>query len=113
MTEAIKDLKTISELRSRVSIPIMVNQLHGGKSPSWPFNEMEEAGASIVICSTPCLFAAQYGIELYLDMMVEKNCLPWKNTASMEDCSRILNRPAILGKPEHDVLPRRRTGRKI
>jgi 2-methylisocitrate lyase-like PEP mutase family enzyme len=91
MVEAIRDLKTISRLRSCVSVPIMVNQLHGGKSPNWRFDELEDAGASIVICSTPCLFAAQYGIEHYLDMMLEMNRLPSEITASMEDCARVLN----------------------
>src|SRR5262245_29112522 len=91
MVEAIRDLDTISKLRSHLSVPIMVNQLHGGKSPNWRFNELEDAGASIVICSTPCLFAAQYGIEHYLDMMLETKCLPSENTTSMDDCARVLN----------------------
>ena len=91
MVEAIRDLSTIAKLRSYVSIPIMVNQLHGGKSPNWRFDELEDAGASIVICSTPCLFAAQYGIERYLDMMLETNRLPAQHTASMADCSRVLS----------------------
>ena len=99
MVEAIRDLKTISKLRSQVTVPIMVNQLHGGKSPNWRFDELESAGASIVICSTPCLFAAQYGMERYLDMMLEMNCLPSENTASMDDCSRVLNGKAVYGSP--------------
>lgn len=91
MVEAIRDLETISKLRSFTAVPIMVNQLHGGKSPNWRFDEMEDAGASIVICSTPCLFAAQHGIERYLDMMLEQNCLPSAATASMADCARVLD----------------------
>jgi 2-methylisocitrate lyase-like PEP mutase family enzyme len=90
MVEAIRDLETISRLRSCVSVPIMVNQLHGGKSPNWRFDELEDAGASIVICSTPCLFAAQHGIERYLDSMIELNRLPSEGTASMSDCARVL-----------------------
>jgi 2-methylisocitrate lyase-like PEP mutase family enzyme len=112
MVEAIRDLKTISKLRTRVSVPIMVNQLHGGKSPNWTFNEMEEAGASIVICSTPCLFAAQYGIERYLDMMLEKDCLPSENTVNMEDCSRILNQTVVQGFPKPPVPRQVRSGKK-
>jgi 2-methylisocitrate lyase-like PEP mutase family enzyme len=103
MVEAIRDLDTISKLRSHLSVPIMVNQLHGGKSPNWRFNELEEAGASIVICSTPCLFAAQYGIERYLDMLLETKCLPSENTASMDDCARVLNGTDVQGPIKHDV----------
>jgi 2-methylisocitrate lyase-like PEP mutase family enzyme len=95
MIEAIRDLETISKLRSRVVVPIVVNQLQGGKSPNWQFDELEKAGASIVIYSTPCLFAAQYGIERYLDMMLKKKSLPVENTASMEDCLRILKRNGL------------------
>ncbi|OGR29738.1 MAG: hypothetical protein A2139_00365 [Desulfobacca sp. RBG_16_60_12] len=91
MVEAIRDLKAISRLRSYVTVPIMVNQLHGGKSPNWRIDELEDAGASIVIYSTPCLFAAQYGIERYLDALLEMHCLPKENTASMDDCARLLN----------------------
>lgn len=94
MVEAIRDLETISKLRYRVSVPIMVNQLHGGKSPNWRFDELEDAGASIVIYSTPCLFAAQYGIKRYLDMLLEQKRLPSENTATMDECAHILNRPA-------------------
>ncbi|MBW2688928.1 MAG: isocitrate lyase/PEP mutase family protein [Deltaproteobacteria bacterium] len=91
MVEAIRDLETISKLRSQISVPIMVNQLHGGKSPNWRFDELEDAGASIVIYSTPCLFAAQYGIQRYLEMLLEQKCLPTENTTSMENCARVLN----------------------
>ena len=103
MVEAIRDLQTISKLRSHVSVPIMVNQLHGGKSPNWPFDEMEDAGASIVICSTPCLFAAQYGIERYLDMMLEMNRLPLDHSATMADCARVLNQTVAKRISTSDV----------
>ncbi len=92
MVEAIRDLDTIARLRSQTSVPIMVNQLYGGKSPHWNFKELKDAGASIVIYSTPCLFAAQYGIEKYLAEMIEKQGLPQQGTASMEDCAEVLER---------------------
>lgn len=98
MVEAIRDLNTISRLRSYVKVPIMVNQLYGGKSPNWRRDELEDAGASIVIYSTPCLFAAQYGIERYLDMMLEMTCLPSENTATMADCARVLKGTATHAK---------------
>lgn len=96
MVEAIRDLKTIAKLRSHIAVPIMVNQLHGGKSPNWRFDELEGAGASIVIYSTPCLYAAQYGIERYLDKMLQINCLPSDNTATMAECAGVLNGNGVL-----------------
>lgn len=110
MVEAIRDLNTISKLRSHVSVPIMVNQLHGGKSPNWRFDELEDAGASIVIYSTPCLFAAQYGIQRYLDMLIAEKCLPSEYTASMEDCARVLNGNGVQGRPGYYVLQHEQSG---
>jgi 2-methylisocitrate lyase-like PEP mutase family enzyme len=102
MVEAIRDLETLAKLRSWVSVPIMVNQLHGGKSPNWRFDELEDAGASILICSTPCLFAAQYGMERYLDKMLEENRLPSQNTSTMAECARILDGSAAQAASEPD-----------
>jgi hypothetical protein len=45
-----------------------------------------------------CLFAAQYGIEQYLEMMLEQNRLPDVGTASMTDCARVLNGARSLEK---------------
>jgi 2-methylisocitrate lyase-like PEP mutase family enzyme len=113
MVEAIRDLETLSKLRSQVSVPIMVNQLHGGKSPNWRFNELEDAGASIVICSTPCLFAAQYGIEQYLDMMLESKRLPSEGTVSMDDCARVLNGTDVGKRAKRDLAPQSRDGMNL
>jgi 2-methylisocitrate lyase-like PEP mutase family enzyme len=106
MVEAIRDLDTIARLRSYTSVPIMVNQLHGGKSPNWKFDELEDAGASIVIYSTPCLYAAQYGIEQYLDRMLEEQRLPSSGTASMTDCARVLEGGRALEKAAEYALER-------
>jgi len=106
MVEAVRDLSAISRLRSLISVPIMVNQLHGGKSPNWRFDELEDAGASILICSTPCLFAAQYGIERYLDLMIEENRLPAHYTASMKDCARVLEGDAHEARVPASRFPR-------
>ena len=106
MMEAIRDLETIAKLRSWISVPLMVNQLHGGKSPNWRFDELEDAGASILICSTPCLFAAQYGIERYLDRMLETNRLPSENTVTMKDCARVLDGTAQPRPSRMEVSPR-------
>jgi 2-methylisocitrate lyase-like PEP mutase family enzyme len=90
MVEAIRDLSVIRELRRQIDCPLVVNQLHGGKTPNWSFSEMEDAGASIGIYSTPCLFAAQRAVEGYLDAMRDGGRLPSENTATLEDCTEIL-----------------------
>lgn len=112
MVEAIRDLDTIAKLRAHIDVPIMVNQLHGGKSPNWRFNELEDAGANIVIYSTPCLFAAQRGIERYLDALLQTHRLPKEGTASMDDCARVLNSNGTP-KPLPSELPWEREMRVV
>jgi len=91
MVEAVKSLDEIKSLTSSVNIPVMVNQLGGGKSPSFTVKELEKAGVSIVIYSTPCLFAAQNGIENYLSDMVKQGRLPEKGAVSLTDCMTVLD----------------------
>ena len=90
MVEAVNSLKYVEKLTSKVSCPGMINQLHGGKSPDWTFRELIDAGVSISIYSTPCIFAAQFGIESYLKNMLELGSLPSTGTVDMEECNRIL-----------------------
>lgn len=86
MVEAVHSLDLVRELVREVKVPVMVNQLHGGKSPNWTLDEMQDSGVSIVIFSTPCLFAAQYGIEKYLDEMIKQQKLPDEFTSEMKGC---------------------------
>lgn len=91
MVEAVKDLKTLEKLRKRVSVPIMVNQLYGGKSPNWSLEQMESSGANIVIYSTPCLFAAQDAIQKYLQELKRNGgVLPSTGTATMDEAKALL-----------------------
>jgi len=90
MVEAVDSLNFIEKLTSSVSCPVMVNQLHGGKSPNWKFEELMAAGVSIAIYSTPCIFAAQFGIESYLKNMQKLGGLPSNGTVDMDDCNTIL-----------------------
>ncbi len=91
MVEAVRSLDLIRELRTRIECPIMVNQMYGGKSPNWSLEELEEAGVSLVIYSTPCLFAAQQAIEAYLDAFEKAGKLPGEGTSTMAECNAILN----------------------
>jgi 2-methylisocitrate lyase-like PEP mutase family enzyme len=90
MVEAVSNLEEIKEISRNVSVPIMVNQIHGGKSPNWSLPELEDAGVSIVIYSSPCLFAAQFGIENYLSLLKEEKKLPSDNTVSMMEFNDVI-----------------------
>jgi len=96
MVEGIRELEFVKELVHEVKCPVMVNQLHGGKSPNWSLNQLEDTGVSIVIYSTPCLFAAQYAVEKYLDEMQQTQILPSKGTTNMDQCTKVLKEYLIL-----------------
>lgn len=90
MAEAVTDLAIVRDLARRLRRPLLVNQLHGGRSPNWSLAELADAGASMVVYSTPCLFAAQHAVERYLDAMAGSGALPADGTADLAACSRVL-----------------------
>lgn len=90
MVEAVKNIDEIKEISKNISIPIMVNQIHGGKSPNFSLNELEDAGVSIVIYSSPTLFAAQYGIENYLIKLKKYQKLHDEGTSSFEEFNDLI-----------------------
>lgn len=63
LVDGVRDLELLRELKYRVNCPITFNQIAGGKSPRCGLQELKEVGASLVIYSTPCLFAAQEAID--------------------------------------------------
>jgi 2-methylisocitrate lyase-like PEP mutase family enzyme len=50
--EAVRDLDVVRRVVDETGAPVMVNQLHGGKSPDWSLAELQDAGVSIVMYST-------------------------------------------------------------
>jgi len=73
LVDGIKDLSLIREMKSTIDKPLVFNQIAGGKSPSYSFDELKDAGVSIVIYSTPCLFAAQSAIDIAVKSIKENN----------------------------------------
>jgi 2-methylisocitrate lyase-like PEP mutase family enzyme len=93
LVEAVPDLKTVKQIQDTVQCPLMVNQIAGGKSPSWSFKDLQKEGVSLVNYSTPCLFGAQTGMEQTLRMLKDnggrlsnKKGVP----SSLESCTNLL-----------------------
>lgn len=63
LVDGLRNLDIVRELSKRVKQPFCFNQIAGGKSPAYTQADLREAGVSLVIYSTPCLFAAQAAIE--------------------------------------------------
>jgi 2-methylisocitrate lyase-like PEP mutase family enzyme len=69
LADGIKNLDTLRRIRETVKCPVAFNQIAGGKSPHATLSELREIGATIIIYSTPCLFAAQKAIKQTLESL--------------------------------------------
>jgi len=88
LADGIEDLEVLRTL-SKIDKPLVFNQIAGGKSPACSLTELREAGVSIVNYSTPCLFAAQEGIERKKKLLKEKDGLLL--TQQVTECTALLN----------------------
>jgi 2-methylisocitrate lyase-like PEP mutase family enzyme len=94
LVDAIRDLSLIKELKNQSRKPLAFNQIAGGKSPRCNLRELLEAGVSLVIYSTPCLFAAQRAVEEAMRSLREKNGLLNEadgHSSDLQSCSALLN----------------------
>jgi 2-methylisocitrate lyase-like PEP mutase family enzyme len=66
LVDGVKDLNLVRDLRAELGHPFAFNQIAGGKSPALALDDLQRAGVSLAIYSTPCLFAAQEAITASL-----------------------------------------------
>jgi len=112
LVDAVPGLDMLRELKARVNRPIVCNQLSGGKSPAWSLTELDEAGVSLVIYSTPCLFAAQEAIEDTLTTLKAQDgrLLQGVTTrVALHECTEVLNenlhwRHGNIDEPDDGLL---------
>ena len=94
LVDGVRDLSLFRDLKSRIGRPLVHNQIAGGKSPSRSFREMSEAGISVAIYSTPCLFAAQSAMDDAMKSILERRGhLPagGKDAVGIPDCITLLD----------------------
>jgi 2-methylisocitrate lyase-like PEP mutase family enzyme len=91
LIDGLKCLDTIRTLRGLVNRPFGFNQIAGGKSPSYRLSELREAGVSLVIYSTPCLFSAQSAIEDAMNAIKANDGSLAGSRVGVQDCTKILS----------------------
>jgi 2-methylisocitrate lyase-like PEP mutase family enzyme len=94
LVDGLRDLRTIADLRSEAGRPFVFNQIAGGKSPTCSLGELRDVGASLIIYSTPCLFAAQGAIDQAMrDLHNSDGYLPppGERDVSVKSCTAVLN----------------------
>ena len=91
LVDGLKSLDTVRDLSKQVDRPFCFNQIAGGKSPACTQSELSEAGVSLVIYSTPCLFAAQTAIEDAMAALKAKDGTLAGSKVGVSDCTSVLN----------------------
>jgi 2-methylisocitrate lyase-like PEP mutase family enzyme len=94
LVDGLKDLRLIRELRDQIDRPFAFNQIAGGKSPTANLTQLKTEGVSLVIYSTPCLFAAQKAIDNAMQDLVQTDGFipkPGEGGISVKSCTSLLD----------------------
>jgi 2-methylisocitrate lyase-like PEP mutase family enzyme len=94
LVDGLRDLEVLRELRAEAGRPFVFNQIAGGKSPPCDLGQLQDLGVSVVIYSTPCLFAAQGAMEQALEQLQRSDGFlppPGAHGIGVKHCTAILN----------------------
>ena len=90
LVDGLTSLDVVRTLSQRVDRPFCFNQIAGGKSPVCTQSELKDAGVSLVIYSTPCLFAAQAAIEEAMTDLKARDGTLAGSRVGVKDCTLLL-----------------------
>ena len=90
LIDGMRNLHLIKKLKAVLDVPVMFNQIAGGKSPPYSLAELQGAGISLVNYSTPCLFAAQEAIETAIAEL-KQSCGKLQDNIGIQECNSVLN----------------------
>ena len=75
LADGITHLDTLTRIREEVGLPVVFNQIFGGKTEPVDLDELQRRGVSVVLFSTPCLFAAQSAVDSAISGLRDANGL--------------------------------------
>jgi 2-methylisocitrate lyase-like PEP mutase family enzyme len=90
LADGLVDLAVLTEIGQRVRKPITFNQIAGGKSPPCTLGQLAGLGVSLVIYSTPCLFAAQAAMDEALAGLKTRDGLLPVGGLGVPECASVL-----------------------
>lgn len=90
LIDGLPTLDIVRRLSKLVDRPFCFNQIAGGKSPPCTLADLHQAGVSMAIYSTPCLFAAQAAIEDAMADLRSRDGTLEGNPIGVPDCNRVL-----------------------
>ena len=106
LVDGLPNLDVVRKLSRRVDRPFCFNQIAGGKSPACTLSELREAGVSLVIYSTPCLFAAQTAIQDAMTALKACDGTLARSAIGVRDCTHVLNNNLARAGGARPKLPR-------
>jgi hypothetical protein len=107
LIDGVQDLGLLRGLAAELEPPLAFNQIAGGKSPRCGLTELGAAGVTLVIYSTPCLFAAQRAIESALGTLIAADGrlpAPSGGEVGVADCTGVLQANAAR-RDVRDIVP--------
>jgi 2-methylisocitrate lyase-like PEP mutase family enzyme len=92
LVDGVGDLNLVEELAAALGVPLVFNQLAGGKSPVVGLKELASRGVSLVLYSTVPLFAAHRAVDERLDELLDYDGRLDAITRSvtLEPCNEVL-----------------------
>jgi len=94
LVDGLEKLDVVRAVRRGSDAFIAFNQIAGGRSPGRSCVELREAGVSMVIYSTPCLFSAQTAIDRDLAALSRADGVlpePGDGRVGLRDCTTLLD----------------------
>lgn len=91
LVDGLKSFDTIRQLKSLVKVPFCFNQIAGGKSPVCTLTELKDAGVSLAIYSTPCLFPVQTAIDNAMEELIQSDGSLAESRIGVKDCTKVLS----------------------
>jgi 2-methylisocitrate lyase-like PEP mutase family enzyme len=108
LVDGIVDLSILPEIAASVNRPLVFNQISGGKSPACSLDDLSQRGVSIVLYSTPCLFAAQRAIQVELEALNESGGRlepPGADGIGLTECNEVLEGNLARRQAEQERVP--------
>jgi 2-methylisocitrate lyase-like PEP mutase family enzyme len=94
LVDGLRDLEMLKSVKAEAGRPLVFNQIAGGKSPPCNLTQLRDFGVSVVIYSTPCLFAAQHAMERTMKELRSSDGYlppPGEDGIGVKKCTAIMN----------------------
>jgi len=94
LVDGLRDLEMLKSVKAEAGRPLVFNQIAGGKSPPCNLSQLRDFGVSVVIYSTPCLFAAQHAMERTMKELRSSDgylLAPGEDGVGVKRCTALMN----------------------